>query len=125
MYLFTDHLLWLHSSNILNIDYKSWEDKSDRCWLYNIILDLMRNLYELRNISVHLDQIAYDPYTALIYLTQHHQNLLVDTVKNLSDLMLPLKSLGYTQHSSKFVAFCGIISSVIGVVQITNPLLKL
>ena len=124
MYLFCDHLLWLHNNNWLNINHESWDNLSDRFWLYSIILDLVRDLHHLRNLTIKLD-LSSNPSPVFVYLFQHHKNLLVDLIKNTADVFLPLSSLGHIKCSPKFVAFSGIVSSLVGLSQTVNPLLKL
>ena len=64
----------------------------DRCWMYSIIMDLVRDIYSINNIVSKMHFISSTP--AYVYLLQNHKNLVVDTLKNMSDLVLPLSSLG-------------------------------
>lgn len=54
-----------------------------------------------------------------------HRDVVLDTVKNLCDLMIPLGSMGYAKLSPGLVGLCGIISSLIGILTIVDPLSKL
>ena len=92
MYLFCDHLIWCHSTNFIKIDKKYWDNLSDRCWMYSIIMDLVRDIYSINNIVSKMHFISSTP--AYVYLLQNHKNLVVDTLKNVSDLVLPLSTLG-------------------------------
>ena len=92
MYLFCDHLIFLHNNNLVSIDSKAWDNLSDRCWLYTIIMDLVRNIYLINNIVTKLDSVSSS--ACFLYFFANHKNLFVDTIKNFADVVLPLTSLG-------------------------------
>ena len=92
MYLFCDHLIFLHNNNLIRIDSKSWNNLSDRCWLYTIIMDLVRNIYLINNIVTKLGSLSSS--VPFLYFFVNHKNLLIDTIKNFADVVLPLTSLG-------------------------------
>lgn len=54
-----------------------------------------------------------------------HQAVLVDTVKNICDVFIPLSALGYTKLSPKYQGILGVISSVVGLFEILQPTAKL
>ena len=80
---------------------------SERCCLYFIVMDIIRNIYHLITNS-------------LLYFMEH-TNLIVDIIKNTPDLILPLPSLGYIETAQQFMAFCVVILSEAAVCQILNP----
>ena len=92
MYLFCDHLLFLHHNKLLRINVKKWDNLSDRCWLYSIVMDLVRNIYQINCILTKLGILSSS--NSLLYFMENHKNLIVDTIKNAADLILPLTSLG-------------------------------
>ena len=92
MYLFCDHLIFLHNNNIISIDSKVWDNLSDRCWLYSIIMDLVKNIYLVNNVVTKLGSVS-SSFTFL-YFFANHKNLVTDTIKNFADVVLPLTSLG-------------------------------
>ena len=92
MYLFCDHLLFLHHNKLLRINVKKWDNLSDRCWLYSIVMDLVRNIYQINCILTKLGILSSS--NSLLYFMENHKNLIVDTIKNTADLILPLTSLG-------------------------------
>ena len=138
MFLFSDHLIWCNNFKLFTINYRLWANISDKCWLYSVILSLSRDLYELNLI---FENLYKDPDVA--WLINNRPGLVLDTVKNMTDLFLPLAALGkkfdgkiifmmtmIVQCSGYFkapglVAFCGIISSVSAALQIIKPKLKL
>ena len=92
MYLFCDHLIFLHNNNLVNIDLKGWDNLSDRCWLYTIVMDLVRNIYLINNIVTKLGSVSSS--ASFLYFFANHKNLFIDTIKNFADVVLPLTSLG-------------------------------
>ncbi|CAN0084094.1 unnamed protein product [Lampetra planeri] len=66
---------------------------------------------------------GYCALTCHVMRTNHA--VLLDLVKNLCDVVIPLDRLGLRQSSPGVVGLCGVISSVLGILQITHPWLKL
>lgn len=60
-----------------------------------------------------LESLKSDPAVAL------------DTVKNVCDLFIPLDRLGIYQSNAGVVGFCGLISSLIGIITLTQPKLRI
>lgn len=54
-----------------------------------------------------------------------HPDVTFDTLKNICDLFIPLDKLGLYQTNAGVVGFCGLISSVIGIVTLLQPKLKI
>ncbi|GAB6031215.1 hypothetical protein CHUAL_009032 [Chamberlinius hualienensis] len=54
-----------------------------------------------------------------------HKDVVLDTIKNICDLLIPLSSLGYAKLSPGVVGLCGIISSLVGILTIVDPTYKL
>ncbi|BES91457.1 Peroxisomal biogenesis factor 11 (PEX11) [Nesidiocoris tenuis] len=54
-----------------------------------------------------------------------HKDIIVDTFKNLFDLMLPMSSLGYVRLSPGTVGLLGAFSSILGILPLIRPLFKL
>ena len=89
MFLFSDHLIWCNNFQLFTINYRLWANISDRCWLYSIILSLSRDLYELNLLFGNLSK---DP--DVTWLINNRPGLVLDTVKNMADMFLPLAALG-------------------------------
>lgn len=56
---------------------------------------------------------------------QTHQAVIVDTIKNVCDVFIPLSSLGYSKLSPKYQGALGVISSMAGLFEILYPAAKL
>ena len=79
MFLLCDHFIWLHRAKVINVDVDGWNELSNRWWLYGDIMNLARDIYEVRKEGSFLLE---------------NKPLLVDLVKNLADIILPLAALG-------------------------------
>lgn len=55
----------------------------------------------------------------------NHQAVIVDTIKNVCDVFIPLSSLGYSKLSPKYQGILGVISSIAGLFEILYPTAKL
>ena len=110
MFLFSDHLIWCHNFQLFTINYRLWANISDKSWLYSIILSLSRDLYELNLI---FEDLYKDP--DLAWLINNRPGLVLDTVKNIADMFLPLAALG-KKFDRKVIFFMAMI------VQVTSRL---
>lgn len=140
--LFCDHLLFLHKLGFLkNIRQEKWSDLSNRSWLFSIAMSLLRDIYEIielwkRNsdpkqgmsVVVRSKQdnsiVAFDPVNAIRVLLAN-KPILMDTIKNSCDILIPLSSMGYVDLSPKIVGLLGVVSSVLGLVVMVKPSYKL
>lgn len=138
MFLFGDHLVWLHNASLVNVSLSKWSTFSNKSWLYSIILNLARDVYELQRIlrcyqltnpvkkmpNQSLQEVVESYYPILAYVLREHKNAVLDLVKNMTDVVLPLSALGYIQMP-KFVGLCGVVSSLAAALQVMDPRLKL
>ena len=111
MFLFGDHLVWLKSASLIDINLPKWSTFSNKSWLYSIILNLARDIYELQRIlrcyhltrpnkmktNTSLGEIAEFYYPIVAYTLVEHKNTALDFVKNMADVILPLSALGIKQ----------------------------
>lgn len=68
--------------------------------------------------------VAFDPVNALRVLYAN-KPILMDTIKNTCDILIPLSSMGYVDLSPKVVGLLGVVSSVVGLVVMVKPSCKL
>lgn len=54
-----------------------------------------------------------------------HQAVIVDTIKNLCDVFIPLTALGYTKLNPKHQGILGVISSIVGLFELLHPAAKI
>lgn len=61
----------------------------------------------------------------LLESLKSHPAVALDTLKNICDLFIPLDRLGIYQSNAGVVGFCGLISSLIGILTLTQPKLRI
>lgn len=126
-----------------------------RYYLFALILNLTRDLYEIHGLmererrstsaKAHLSGAVENgefpsvPCSCVSVLTARLQQqlrlltavlcsnppLLLDTLKNLCDLFIPLDKLGLYPTGPGFVGACGLTSSVLSILTVLYPWLKL
>ncbi|XP_024884586.1 peroxisomal membrane protein 11B isoform X2 [Temnothorax curvispinosus] len=123
LYLMADHFIWIGRVGILRVDLEKWNKVANKYWLLTIVMSLTRDIYEIVKILGH-EKTAFKQHHILSCL-KNHKKVMMDTVKNGCDLFIPLTALGVTKCTPGTIGFLGIISSLIGLYTIIDPLYKL
>lgn len=150
MFLLFDHIIYFHNLGIIKTDKAKWSKISAQFWFFSLALNLTRNFYDIANL-VQLEMSKQQKrgnemqpsngevtasYTGrrtpnvgtlsvLVQCVCDNKPVFLDLIKNTSDLVLPLNTLGKINASTGVQGFLGIISSMIGVATVWNPNLKL
>jgi len=134
-FLLADHILWIGRSGLCAVNTNKWSRVSNKYWLYGLILNLIRDLYEINRIlKARSSGLCGDPQFALAktpiketvaMFCRDHKDVVVDTVKNACDVLIPLTALGHLNLSPGFVGLLGAISSIAGIMSIIDPVAKL
>ena len=142
-YLGVDHLIWAGKIGLAETNTKKWAKVSARFWLVTLTFNLIRNAYDVyliilkymalqrRKAKLSMNGNAnYGPNekegdSILKKCFIENKPAIVDLVKNMADVTLPLSSLGYLNTNPGFQGAMGIISSFMGVLVVWDPLLKL
>ena len=143
-YLLFDHFLWFNNVGAVKLNKEYWSKISSRFYLTTLILNLVRDFYDIRNLIVEeMNKSAArkkrSPYMngdanfqtlptrerSLVYIMHQNRTLLLDTVKNLFDLSIPMSTLGYVKFSPRTQGMFGLISSAIAAATVWEPTLKL
>ncbi|KAH3835611.1 peroxisomal membrane protein 11B-like [Dreissena polymorpha] len=144
-YLLFDHFLWFHNVGAVKLDKQYWSDVSSRFYLATLLLNLSRDFYGIYQVieeelalgeSRGNSSGAYQngeasPRTSrqrkVNVLDVLHQNipLIMDTIKNLFDLAIPMSALQMVHLSPQKQGLFGIISSFLALLVVWNPTLKL
>lgn len=147
-YLLVDHLVWMGRVGLVQIDMKKWLDVSARFWLVSIMLNLVRDVYDMARLLIEalqrrkavLRRSHYNNGDAqykdkekkvlshsdlVMKCVSENKPLILDFVKNGADFFLPMSSLGHIQTSAGTQGILGVLSSVIGILTVWNPLLRL
>ncbi|XP_070686381.1 peroxisomal membrane protein 11A [Pempheris klunzingeri] len=149
LYFICDNVLWARSVGLIhNIDKERWSLNASRWYFLSLVMNLTRDVYVILQLMLQkardkhcrqkMDQhLSENPEVAEVVVPQLDAFLFLlleslksdpavalDTLKNACDLFIPLDRLGIYQSNAGVVGFCGLISSVIGIVTLTQPKLK-
>ncbi|KAL1110451.1 hypothetical protein AAG570_007982 [Ranatra chinensis] len=128
MFLLCDHILWIGRVGVMDVNIEKWSVTANKYWLYTVIINLVRDYYELNKLMSMCRADGTPLLTSVkktIRLLGQNRDVLVDTIKNLCDVFIPLASLSYVKVSPGTVGLLGIISSVAGIVSLMDPLARL
>ncbi|XP_057692227.1 peroxisomal membrane protein 11A [Corythoichthys intestinalis] len=150
LYFICDNTLWAGNVGLLrNIDKERWSVSASRCYLLSLVASLTRDVYVISQLMVqrardkhfrqkmnsHLNdnpeiaEVIIPHLDAFIFLLlqvfKSHPAVVIDTIKNICDLSIPLDKLGIYQSNAGVVAFCGLVSSLIGIVTLIQPKLRI
>lgn len=130
VYLIVDHKVWLIKLGVLKGDAKPYAKLAAKFWLVTIIFNLIRNLSDILTIiSRHKSKTSkdYKDHKTKSALQEYLSNkpMVIDTVKNVSDLSLPLAGLNYINISVGLQGVLGMLSSVMAMLQSWDPAYKL
>lgn len=150
LYFICDNLLWARSVGLIrSIDKERWSLNSSRCYFSSLVMSLVRDVYVVLQLMVkkkrdekfkqkmgqHLcesPEVAeavipeLDAFVFLLLETlKSHPAVALDTLKNVCDLFIPLDKLGIYKTNAGVVGFCGLVSSLLGIVTLTCPALKI
>ncbi|XP_067999527.1 peroxisomal membrane protein 11A isoform X2 [Melanerpes formicivorus] len=145
LYFVCDTVLWLKSVGLRpDIDRPKWHSWATKCYYISLLLNLGRDWYE---ISWRLEQAiqeekvkenfcrrevgcvkseGFPGFLLLLFqVLKRHPALLLDLVKNLCDLPGPLDTLAIYKTNPGVIGFCGVLSSLVGILTLARPHLKL
>ncbi|NWX11058.1 PX11B protein, partial [Caloenas nicobarica] len=145
-----DNVLWAARTGLLPaLDQDKWGQRSFRYYLFAIVLNLSRDAYELRILlereasgkraksaengrqpraDTRFQQLSLKlqiQLRLLLRVLQNNPPLLLDLLKNACDIFIPLDKLGLYKTSPGFVGLCGLTSSILSILTILHPWLKL
>lgn len=166
MYFACDNILWAGKTGLISkLDQHKWSQRSFRYYLFALILNLTRDVYELRLLIESEERYRAakpppSPYPSTTLPADHLSSpsssvppatvalpfmsswlckqlhlmvavlysnppLLLDLLKNSCDIFIPLDQLGIYPTGPGFVGACGLASSVLSILTIVHPWLKL
>lgn len=143
-FLLVDHIIWVGRVGLYDINKEKWSSYSNRFWVGSILLNLLRDVYEILRITQKkvfgqklepcyyknfpVIRTVYDciPVTRpVVQFAEAHRDVFWDCVKNFCDLWIPLTNLGHTRLSPGTVGLLGSVSSFAGLIAVLDPLAKL
>ncbi|CAN8206902.1 unnamed protein product [Coccothraustes coccothraustes] len=149
LFLACDNVLWAGKTGILpGLAMEKWSQRSFRYYLFALLVSLSRDAYEIRLL---LEQAARRrgkspegrarpqaegrlqllrlqlqlQLQLLLQVLRENPPLLLDLLRNACDLLIPLEKLGLCRSSPAVLGLCGLTSSVLSIVTILHPWLKL
>ncbi|NWV82427.1 PX11B protein, partial [Dasyornis broadbenti] len=151
LFLACDNVLWAGKTGILpGLDTEKWSQRSFRYYLFALVVNLSRDAYEIRLLLERAEaagkrgkspenrpQLQADggiqrlrlqlrlQLRLLLQVLRDNPPLLLDLVRNACDLAIPLEKLGLCRSGAGFVGLCGLASSVLSILTILHPWLKL
>ncbi|XP_043409887.1 peroxisomal membrane protein 11A isoform X1 [Prionailurus bengalensis] len=150
VYFICDTILWVRSVGLAShINKEKWRMWAARHYCCSLLLSLARDLYE---ISLQMEQATRDgaereksppqdppgysvadeetewlqSFLLLLFRSlRKHPPLLLDTVKNLCDILNPLDQLGIYKSNPGIIGLGGLVSSLAGIIIVAYPHMKL
>lgn len=150
LYFICDNVLWARNVGLTqDIDKDRWSLNASRFYFLSLVMHLTRDVYVISQLMVqrardkrfqeklncHMDESPevaeavvpqLDAFLFLLFESlKTHPAVVLDALKNICDLFIPLDRLGIYQSSAGVVGFCGLISSLLGIVTLLHPNLKI
>lgn len=150
LYFICDNILWARSIGLIqDIDKERWSLNSTRFYFLSLVMNLTRDVYAIVQLMVqksrdrhyqqkvdqHLNESPdvacvivpqLDAFLFLILESLRSQpSVALDTLKNVCDLFIPLDKLGIYQTNAGVVGFCGLVSSLLGILSVLRPNLRI
>lgn len=150
LYFICDNALWARNVGLIrNIDKDRWGLHAHRFYFFSLIMSLTRDVYSILQLTVQnsrdkrfrqkmneclnespeVADVLIPQLDAFLYLILHtlksHPAVALDTLKNICDLFIPLDRLGIYQSNAGVVGFCGLVSSLIGILTLALPTLRI
>ncbi|NXO87002.1 PX11B protein, partial [Sitta europaea] len=151
LFLACDNVLWAGKAGILpGLATEKWSQRAFRYYLFALVVNLSRDAYELRVLLERAEasrkrgkspENRPQPQAGgrlhplrlqlqlqlqlLLQVLRDNPPLLLDLLRNACDLMIPLEKLGLCRSSPGLVGFCGLASSLLSILTILHPWLKL
>lgn len=150
LYFVCDNALWARNVGLIrNMDKERWSLNASRCYFISLVMNLTRDAYVIlqlmsqkardrrfkQKMDRHLNgnpevaDVIVPQLDAFLFLLleslKSHPAVALDTLKNICDLFIPLDRLGIYQSNAGVVGFCGLISSLLGIMTLVQPELKI
>ncbi|XP_020382105.2 peroxisomal membrane protein 11A [Rhincodon typus] len=153
VYFICDNILWMGTVGLSGINKDKWNKRCNHYYLFSLIISLSRDVYEVSQLlketamaqkvqqcksinhlkANHLQRdfvwtlrVRAEDFFILLYQSlKNNPPVLLDIIKNICDLSLPLDKLGIFKTNPGVVGLCGLISSVLSILTLTHPTLKL
>lgn len=148
-YFICDNALWARNVGLIHINKDRWSLNASRLYFLSLVMSLTRDVYVITQLMVqrardkhyqqkinqHLNEcpdvatVVVPQLDTFLYLLieslKSHPAVALDTLKNIFDLFIPLDRLGIYQSNAGVVGFCGLMSSLLGIISLLQSSLKI
>lgn len=150
LYFICDNVLWARNVGLIrDINKDRWSLNSSRFYFLSLVMSLTRDVYVISQLMVHrardkhfqqkinrhlndspeVAEVVIPHLDAFLFLLfdslKSHPAVALDMMKNVCDLFIPLDRLGIYQSNAGVVGFCGLMSSLFGIVTLMQSNLKI
>ena len=123
VYFLYDVLNWCCRVTLMKGNAKDYATRAAPFWFVAVLFCLLRDAYEIMNYVMRAK--AKNKEANLQDCISSRPDIVVDTLKNASDFLIPLKLWGKVDLSQGTVGLLGLISSICGILTIAKPKYKL
>ncbi|KAF4093057.1 hypothetical protein AMELA_G00028350 [Ameiurus melas] len=149
LYFICDNVLWARSISLIrDLDKDRWSLNATRYYFFSLVMNLIQDAYMIAQLMVqksrdgqyrqklhqHLNEsqdtatVVIPQLDAFLFLLieslRNHPALVLDVLKNVCDLYIPLDKLGVYRTNEGVIGLCGLVSSLIGILLVLKPNLK-
>lgn len=128
LYFLVDQIVWAARIGLYKSDPKAWSKSQAKIWSVALILCVARNIYDIYCLLKTTNKKNDDQENQQLCWYEKFKmrpEVLVDTVKNCADFLIPLNIIGVIQINNGIIGILGLISSLAGASTAWQPTLKL
>lgn len=131
LYYIIDHVTWAVRLGLYKATPKEWSKFQAKFWAIALVFGLLRNLYEILTLIFvpakkhDGGEESYSQGSSVTSRLMTRPQLLLDTVKNSADFLLPFNVMGVIELNVGLAGLLGLISSIAGAIPVWNPNMKL
>lgn len=130
IYYIIDHVTWAARLGLYKATPKEWSKFQAKFWALALAFGLLRNLYDILNLifvpaKKHDGEESHAKGSSVTSRLMSCPQVLLDTVKNSADLLLPYNVMGVIELNVGLAGLLGLISSTAGAIPVWSPNMKL
>ena len=130
IYYIIDHVTWAARLGLYKANPKEWSKFQAKFWALALAFGLLRNLYDILNlvfvpVKKHDGEESYSQGSSVTARLMSRPQVLLDTLKNLADCLLPYNVMGVIELNVGLAGLLGLTSSIAGAIPVWSPNMKL
>ena len=130
IYYIIDHVTWAARLGLYKSNPKEWSKFQAKFWALALAFGLLRNLYDILNlvfvpVKKHDGEESYSQGSSVTARLMSRPQVLLDTLKNLADCLLPYNVMGLIELNVGLAGLLGLTSSIAGAIPVWSPNMKL